>query len=68
MTAELPSYFKQTCDNPYDRHLYKLVFASGLHKMFDDYMEVQAAWFQTPEHFLSHVEVLDKKKSSKGFK
>ena len=32
-------------------------------------MDVQAHWFQTPDQFLSHVEVLDiPQKKSKGFK
>jgi hypothetical protein len=32
-------------------------------------MDVQATWFQTPNQFLSHIEVLDKKKKTnpKGF-
>lgn len=63
--------FSQTCYKPYDRHQYKLIYTDGRNKIFDDYMEAQVAWFQTPEQFLSHIEVLDKKKqknSSKGFK
>ena len=59
--------FKQTSDEPYDRHNYKLVYSNGQEVFFETYMEVQAAWFQTPSDFVSHIEVLDKKKS-KGFK
>ena len=35
-----------------------------------NYQEVQAKWFQTPDLFKSHIEVLDKKtnKSKGGFK
>lgn len=63
--------FKQTCDKPYDRHDYKLVYTNGKTVIYDDYMDLQATWFQTPHQFLSHVEVLDKKKkrqsNAKGF-
>jgi hypothetical protein len=61
--------FKQTCDKPYDRHHYKLVFTNGNEVVFDDYMDVQATWFQTPSDFVSHVEVLDiLQKKNRGFK
>lgn len=62
--------FKQTSDGLYDRHDYKLVFSDGKHLIFDNYEDVQILWFQTPWQFLSHIEVLDKKKKkskSKGF-
>ena len=60
--------FKQTSDNPYDRHDYKLVLSNGKEIIFDNYEDVQVTWFQTAPQFLSHVEVLDKKTKSKGFK
>ncbi len=62
--------FKQTCDKPYDRHHYKLIYSNGKEVVFEDYMDVQATWFQTPSDFVSHVEVLDipqKKTKKKGF-
>jgi len=59
--------FKQTCDKPYDRHDYKLVYSNGESIILDNYEDVHLNWFQTPQQFLSHVEVLSKKKS-KGFK
>ena len=59
--------FKQTCDKPYDRHDYKLVYEDGKEVIFDDYEYVQLTWFQHCGKFLSHVEVLDKKQASKGF-
>lgn len=62
--------FQQTCDKPYDRHHYKLTYTNGQSIVLEDYMDVQAHWFQTPQQFLSHVEVLDipeKKKKKKGF-
>ena len=62
-----PECFKQTSDKPYDRHDYKLVYEDGKEVVFDNYEDVQLTWFQNGGHFLSHVEVLDKKKS-KGFK
>jgi len=60
--------FNQTCDKPYDRHNYKLIFTNGREVIFDDYEDVQVTWFQTPHQFLSHIEVLDKKQKKKGFK
>jgi hypothetical protein len=59
--------FKQTSDEPYIRHDYKLVFEDGKESVFDNYEDVQVFWFQRGGNFLSHIEVLDKKKS-KGFK
>jgi hypothetical protein len=61
-----PEYFKQTSDKPYDRHDYKVVFEDGKEIIFDNYEDVQLTWFQNGGHFLSHIEVLDKKQS-KGF-
>lgn len=58
---ELPETFKQTCDKPYDKYHYKLVFSNGNEVVFDNYMDVQAMWFQTPADFVSHIEVIDKK-------
>lgn len=60
--------FAQTSDRPYDRHDYKLVLTDGREIIFDNYEDVQLTWFQTASQFLSHVEVLDKKQKSKGFK
>ena len=31
------TYFKQTCDKPYDRHKYKLVFKNRKAIVFDDW-------------------------------
>ena len=70
MTAELPETFKQTSDEPYLRHHYKLVCDDGREIVFDNYEDIQRTWFQQAGHFLSHVEVLDipqKKKKTKGF-
>ena len=66
----LPEFFQQTCDKPYDRHDYKLVYTDGNFKIFNTFEEFQATWFQTANMFLSHAEVLDKKtkqKTLKGF-
>ena len=66
----LPEFFQQTCDKPYDRHDYKLVYTDGHFKIFNNHEEFQATWFQTANMFLSHAEVLDKKtkqKTLKGF-
>jgi len=59
--------FKQTSDEPYLRHHYKLVYSNGQSVVFDNYTDVQMSWFQTPSEFVSHIEVLDIKEK-KGFK
>ena len=60
--------FERTSDALYDRHQYKLVLSNGESEIYDCYEEVQVRWFQTPDIFLSHVEVLDRKKhKGKGF-
>lgn len=59
--------FKQTCNKPYDRHHYELVYNDGKSKVFESYEDAQLSWFQTPGQLLSHIQVLDIK-SKKGFK
>lgn len=61
--------FKQTCDKPYIRHHYKLMYTDGRDVVFDNYEDIQITWFQSAGHFLSHIEVLDIPQSKgKGFK
>ena len=60
--------FKQTCDKPYLRHDYKLVYENGREVIFDNYEDAQLLWWNRSGNFLSHIEVLDKKQKSKGFK
>lgn len=59
--------FTQTSNKPYDKHHYKLVYSNQQEVIFENYADVQAAWFQTPSDFVSHIEVIDKKEV-KGFK
>ena len=59
--------FKQTSDEPYVRHDYKLIFEDAKEVVFDNYEDVQVFWFQRSGFYLSHIEVIDKKKST-GFK
>jgi hypothetical protein len=63
----MTSTFKQTCDKPYVRHDYKVVYNDGTYQVFDNYEDVQLLWWNRSGNFLSHIEVLDKKQS-KGFK
>tara|TARA_S200002703_G_C3762622_1_gene234769 strand:+ start:472 stop:705 length:234 start_codon:yes stop_codon:yes gene_type:complete len=62
--------FKQTSDEPYDRHHYKLVYTNKQSVVFDNYEDLRLEWYNTPEIFLDYVEVIDKttKKTTKGFK
>lgn len=54
-----PRYFELSSDKPYDRHKYKVVMKNGNEIVFDDYMSVQAFWFQYDAQFLSHVDVIE---------
>ena len=67
-----PRYFTQTSDKPYDRHQYRVVYHCGdfgcEYKIVDSWEEVQELWWNSIPQFISHVEVLDKKQKSKGFK
>lgn len=60
--------FKQTCDKPYIRHHYKVVYENDKQVIFDNYEDVQVLWFQSSGKFLSHIEVLDIKQKKGGFK
>ena len=65
MTGKL-EWFKQTSDEPYDRHQYKFVYSNDQSVIFDSWEQTQHEWFTTPALFKSHIEVLDKKQKSKG--
>jgi len=54
--------FTQTSNQPYDRHMYKLYLMNGKVEQYEWYDELIARWIQTPKQFLSHVEVIDRKK------
>lgn len=71
----LPKNFEQTCNKPYDRHDYKLIFSNGKSIIFDNYEDLRRTWWETPGQFLNYVEVLDHinisihiSKKDKGFK
>lgn len=67
----LPEVFKQTSDDPYVRHDYKLVFVNGKYKIFDNYLDLLQTWMSTSTNLFDYVEVLDhkeKKTKSGGFK
>jgi len=67
--VNLPKFFTQTSDVPYDRHSYKLVGVNGNELIFDSWEEVRLYWYQAPSQFLSHVEIIDKNnKTPQGFK
>ena len=67
-----PRYFTETSDGLYDRHQYEFVYSNGQYLIFDSWEEVRNEWFNMPQQFKSHVNVLDrkqkKKKSNGGFK
>ena len=63
-----PRFFEQTCYKPYDRHLYKIVCKSKS-VVLESWEEVQEYWWNNiafnPDMI---VEVIDKPKTTKGFK
>ena len=61
-----PQYFTETSDELYDRHTYKIVSKTGETINVDNWLKAREIWWNR-KAFLSHVEVLDVKKS-KGFK
>ena len=61
-----PRYFTETSDQLYDRHTYKIVSKTGETINVDNWLQAREIWWNR-KAFLSHVEVLDVKKS-KGFK
>ena len=66
---ELPKWFAQTSDIPYDRHHYRFVYSDGQSKIFESYDQAQQEWFNLPTVFKSHIEVLDiKNKKQKNLK
>jgi hypothetical protein len=69
---ELPEWFEQTSDEPYDRHQYQLE-CNGQSIIFDDYDHLRAYWFESVRNWGNcKVNVLDrkqnKKKTNGGFK
>ena len=61
-----PQYFSETSDDLYNRHHYKIVTKSGDSIVVDNWLSVREIWLNR-KTFLSHIEVLDVKKNSKGF-
>jgi len=69
----LPEFFKQTSDEPYDRHIYRFIDSNNNSIIVESYEQVNEKWFNTPSMLKSRIEVLDKttnkkKKSKGGFK
>ena len=63
-----PRYFSQTCNKPYDRHHYKMISKSKS-VVLESWDEVHEYWWNNialnPDMI---VEVIDKPKTTKGFK
>ena len=52
-------YFTETSNEPYIRHMYKVVDIHGDSIITDNWMDAQQMWWNTPSQLLSHIEVLD---------
>ena len=63
-----PRFFGQTCNKPYDRHDYKMI-CKNKSVVLSSWDEVQEYWWNNialnPDMI---VEVIDKPKTTKGFK
>lgn len=66
ISANDPQFFKVSSEALYDRHDYKIVSKTGESIVVDNWETAQLTWIQKSV-FLSHIEVLDKRKV-KGFK
>ena len=63
-----PLFFEQTCNKPYDRHHYKIVCKSKS-IVLQSWEEVQEYWWNNIAFYPDMiVEVIDKPKTTKGFK
>ena len=65
-TNELPPYFTQTSDAPYDRHRYKIWCKDGSVKVVSSWEEAQTAWWNYHQ-FIKTIEVIDAKQQPRGF-
>ena len=62
-----PLFFEQTCNKPYDRHHYKIVCETKS-IVVESWEEVQEFWWNNREINPTVIEVIDKPKTTKGFK
>ena len=62
-----PLFFGQTCGKPYDRHHYKIVCETKS-IVVESWEEVQEFWWNNREINPPVIEVIDKPKTTKGFK
>ena len=62
-----PLFFEQTCNKPYDRHHYKIVCETKS-IVVESWEEVQEFWWNNREINPPVIEVIDKPKTTKGFK
>jgi hypothetical protein len=61
----LPEFFKQTSDEPYDRHIYRFIDSNNNSIIVESYEQVHEKWFNTPSMLKSRIEVLDKTTNKK---
>ena len=56
--------FEQTCNKPYDRHNYAIVYSDGREQLFGDYETMRNFWFTHSQLVKMTVRVDD---VAKGF-
>lgn len=56
------TYFRQTSEEPYLRHDYKIHFHNKKAKTVDNYADAMEIWFSSNKDSLKFIEVLDHKK------
>jgi hypothetical protein len=54
----MEEYFTQTSNDPYIRHKYKLVYKNKKAVIFDNYQDVQSAWYDGGQNS-NYIEVLN---------
>jgi hypothetical protein len=61
-----PQYFTLSSDELYDRHHYRVVSKTGDTVVMENWEDAALMWWNQ-KAFLSHIDVLDKPQSKKGF-
>ena len=54
----MSEFFRQTSEEPYLRHRYKVVFKNKKAQIFDNYQDTFQTWYQNPDQ-VNFIEVLD---------
>lgn len=59
--------YRQTSDEPYLRHHYKVVYKNQKPVVVDNYADVHSLWKTTHPEYIEVLDIANKKKSGGGF-